>query len=122
MNAIDIIEVLLYENKISRDKMIRDIGLSKSVYWQWKLGSQAPSVNALQKIADYFDVSVDYLRGRPTFINLKSLKEAKERNSDPFIIKLYDYCKGFDNDQKEHLLLMARFLKYQEDVLSKKDE
>lgn len=40
-----------------------DLGLSRSLPTYWKKSHTAPQLPQLQKIADYFHVSVDYLVG-----------------------------------------------------------
>lgn len=43
----------------------KEIGLTRGSLSNWKLGrTKQPSADALSKIADYFNVSVDYLLGR----------------------------------------------------------
>lgn len=45
-------------------KLSDDIGISTGNISDWKSGRCCPSVNALITIADYLDISVDYLIGR----------------------------------------------------------
>ena len=40
---------------------MQDLGYSSGLFSQWKKGSQKPSSDKLEKIADYLNVSVDYL-------------------------------------------------------------
>ncbi len=39
-------------------------GLSRRTYRRYESGEKEPSVESLEAIADYFEVSMDYLRGR----------------------------------------------------------
>ncbi|MGY3767072.1 helix-turn-helix domain-containing protein [Vagococcus vulneris] len=39
-----------------------ELGFSENYFYSWKKSS--PKADMLQKVADYFDVSVDYLLGR----------------------------------------------------------
>ncbi len=41
-------------------------GIGKSTFSDWKSGRSIPKADKLQKIADYFGVTVDYLRGKDT--------------------------------------------------------
>lgn len=49
-----------------RDKNLKEVaielGFSENAFYKWK--TQSPKAETLQKVADYFDVSVDYLLGR----------------------------------------------------------
>nr|WP_307757368.1 helix-turn-helix domain-containing protein [uncultured Christensenella sp.] len=64
MNIVDRIKELQKQKdgKISLDALEKTVGLGKSTISNWK--NSYPSVDKLQKIADYFGVSVDYLLGR----------------------------------------------------------
>lgn len=44
--------------------LAKEIGLSSGVISKWKYENSLPSGETLIKIADYLDVSVDYLLGR----------------------------------------------------------
>lgn len=39
-------------------------GIDRKTYGRYERGEKEPSVESLEKIADYFEVSMDYLRGR----------------------------------------------------------
>ena len=50
-------------NKTQRDVAIY-LGLSESNYQKYELSKNEPKMATLNKLADYFDVSIDYLTGR----------------------------------------------------------
>lgn len=55
----------------------KQLGFSSAVCTQWKKGLQKPSAEKLRKIAEYFEVSVDYLIGaesKPTMDTLRPVK------------------------------------------------
>ena len=54
---------LCKKNKTSPTAVITKLNISRSSVTSWKKGIQ-PSSEILQKIADYFNVSTDYLLGR----------------------------------------------------------
>ena len=55
------IKNLCDKHKISPTKLSLELGYSKDTVNSWK--SKSPSADKLQKVAEYFDVSVDYLLG-----------------------------------------------------------
>lgn len=55
---------LLTTKGVTAAKLAKDTGLSDAVISQWKNGKQVPSADKLIVLADYFDVSIDYLVGR----------------------------------------------------------
>ena len=54
---------LCIENKTNPTNVVRAIGISHGATTKWKNGTK-PNADVLIKIADYFDVSVDYLVGK----------------------------------------------------------
>jgi transcriptional regulator with XRE-family HTH domain len=57
-------EKLCHENGTSPFAMCKQIGLSGGTAAYWKKSGNTPKREALEKIADQFGVSVDYLLGR----------------------------------------------------------
>jgi len=58
-----IIFELLKDLKITQKKFAEDINVSTGNVSDWKSGKSSPSASVLNKIANYFGVSVDYLLG-----------------------------------------------------------
>lgn len=54
---------LIKENGISKYKLAKDIGVSKQAVLWWCDGVNEPKISYLKKLAEYFDVSADYLLG-----------------------------------------------------------
>lgn len=59
----DIFSDLCKRNNVSCKKAAIDIGLSNSITSKWKRTGSTPNGETLQKIADYFGVTVDLLLG-----------------------------------------------------------
>lgn len=49
---------------ISQKKFAEDLGISQQAVGSWEVGRTEPSSDYLTLIADYFNVSVDYLLGQ----------------------------------------------------------
>ena len=58
---VERIEQLLKKRGISAYKMTSDLGLSNSAVTDWKKGKAKPSTDAIFKMANYFNVTTDYL-------------------------------------------------------------
>lgn len=56
------IKELCQKKGITVARLELDIGVSRGAVYKW--GKHSPSLDIVQKVADYFDVSVDYLLGR----------------------------------------------------------
>jgi len=55
------------EQKISQAKLAKEIDVSFSVVCYWETDRSEPTAPNLIKLADYFNVSVDYLLGRVNY-------------------------------------------------------
>ena len=49
--------------KISQVKLAMDLSMSQNTISRYETGKREPSIEELKRIADYFNVSVDYLLG-----------------------------------------------------------
>lgn len=52
---------LLEEKGVTAYKVSKATGIAGSTFTDWKTGRSTPKTDKLQKIADYFGVSLDYL-------------------------------------------------------------
>jgi len=68
MNFIQGLENLLKEKGITAHKMCMDLGFSKDAVFNWRKRGTIPSGETLQKVADYFGVTTDFLLGRENVI------------------------------------------------------
>lgn len=59
----DIFEQLLQKNGATAYKVSKDTGIGQSTFSDWKNGRSVPKQDKLQKIADYFNVSLNYIMG-----------------------------------------------------------
>lgn len=53
-------EELLKKNNVTAYKVAKETGVTTATLTSWKQGKYTPKVEKLQKIADYFGVTVDY--------------------------------------------------------------
>lgn len=57
----EIFEKLLEQYNVTAYRVGKETGIPASTFSDWKKGKSKPKNEKLQKIADFFDVSVDYL-------------------------------------------------------------
>ena len=70
MNAFSERLVLLRnEKKLTQEKFAEIIGVSKSTISMYENGNRTPSFEIEEKIADYFNVDLEFLRGRSDIRN-----------------------------------------------------
>ena len=74
------IKELREEKDISQRELQRVLGLSASTITKWK--TSTPSSTTLQRVADYFNVTTDYLTGRTKYRNKDHMLQAFDKNLD----------------------------------------
>lgn len=57
----EIFELLLQKHGITAYRVAKDTGVTTATLTNWKNGKYTPKQDKLQKIADYFGVTLDYL-------------------------------------------------------------
>lgn len=70
MNTVEKINELINKSNRSASGIFKELQIPHNALTEWKKGKAKPSAEALSKIADYFDVSVDYLLGRTDVPNI----------------------------------------------------
>ena len=108
----------LYENIISLceekgikgGKMCTDIGMSKGILTDLKMGRQAGiSATNAQKIASYFGVTVGYLLGEEEKRNLSEEKPTAEDDGlSENMKKLMEFAKSVPDDKIELVLKVMK--------------
>jgi transcriptional regulator with XRE-family HTH domain len=64
MDVVQRIFDLIKRSKKTAREVANGAGIPASNFTEWKMGRSKPSADKLSLLADYFDVSVDYLLGR----------------------------------------------------------
>nr|DAQ67587.1 MAG TPA: Repressor protein CI [Caudoviricetes sp.] len=57
----EVFEQLLQKNGVTSYKVAKEAGVTQAALSNWKSGRSTPTTKTLQKIADYFGVTIDYL-------------------------------------------------------------
>ncbi|SHG50070.1 Helix-turn-helix domain-containing protein [Ornithinibacillus halophilus] len=57
----DRLRKLRLERGLEPEKMAQQLQFTKSVIWSYELEKKEPSVSHIKRLADFFDVSTDYL-------------------------------------------------------------
>ena len=102
----DLFSQLCDQKGVSCKKAVTEAGLSHSLAAKWKKTGATPSGATLQKLADYFGVSTDYLLGGEEI-----KKEASEEA--PVDGELAQAIAGMSEAEQQQVLQYIRFLKSQ---------
>jgi transcriptional regulator with XRE-family HTH domain len=101
MDTVERIFALIEEKGVTAADVAKEVDLPKSSFTDWKKGRSKPSADALAKLADYFDVSVDYLLGRS---NLREpLTTIAAHTDDP---------EGIPPEAQEEIFEFIEFVKH----------
>lgn len=99
----------------------RETGITKSTFSDWKNGRSNPKDAKLQKIADLFGVSVEYIRtgkekegGERYYLNEETAQVAQEIFENKELRALFDVQKDMDPEDLRALHNMALALKRKE--------
>ncbi len=74
---------LLQENNVTTYKVAKETGIGQSSFSDWKTGRATPKTDKLQKVADYFNVSLDYLTGNSEFRTKEEMFAHWEEKHNP---------------------------------------
>ena len=96
MTLVERIRVLARQRDLSLPQLEVELGLGNGTISRWKTSS--PNTDKLQKIADYFNVSMDYLLGRESYLTPKDEKDIDKILEQPKTQLLSQEGLMFDGD------------------------
>ncbi len=109
----EIFERLLKEKGVTAYKISKETGINRSTFTDWKNGRSIPKQEKLQKIANYFGVSIDYLT-----TGKKSESEIRNQEANLLVIIRHDKkmlnalekLYKLSDKQKEHVFELIELL------------
>ena len=114
-----IFEELLQKYGVSTYKVSKDTGIAQSVFSSWKNGISTPKQDKMQIIADYFNVSIEYLMtgkekegGETYYLNDETREIAQEIFENPDLKSLFDMSRKMT---PERLRAHIEFIKKMQD-------
>lgn len=119
MTFFERFETLRKSKGISQGKLEKELGFSNGSISKWK--SSVPTAERLQKIADYFGTSVQYLMtgeetegGEKYYLNEETVKAAQEIFENKELRALFDATRDAEPEDLRALHSMALALKRKE--------
>lgn len=100
----EVLKNLREQNKIYQKDFAEAISVSKSTVAMWETGKRTPDTETLKKIAQFFDVSLDYLLDNP------SNDDNKEEINNPDIRMIARAGKKMTNEQAEQIRKYAEYM------------
>lgn len=111
----DTFEKLCAAKGVTPYRVAKETGVSTSTLSSWKTGRYTPKQEKLQKIAEYFGVTVDQLTGVQTdvqtdgyYVNEDTARTAQQIFEDPYLRILFDAAQ---DSRPEDLQMAADLLR-----------
>lgn len=105
MNFAERLDELMAETKMNSLRLSKEIGGSDRVIGAWRKGEYEPKLESLIRLADFFNVSLDYLAGRSDVREMSIKKEPALEISEngQELLEIYNQLP-----EREQLLLLGR--------------
>lgn len=110
-NFQNIFKQLRIASGLTQVEISKKLGISRSTIGMYETGSREPDFETLEKIADFFNVDIDYLLGRTDkttllpesvakyYLNEDTAKLAQEMYEDPDMRSLFDMKRKMPADR-----------------------
>lgn len=105
---------LRLEKKINQSELGEIIGISPSTVGMYERGQRFPDKDILGKIADYFEVSVDYLLGRTDRRNITKEKSKLDPSIKTIAAHRLSDIEDLDDDAIEKINEYIEFIRMQQ--------
>ena len=113
----EIFAKLLSDNNVTAYQVGKATGISTSTLSEWKNGKYTPKSDKLQKIADYFNVPVEYLltgekKSPDTMSEDEEIMEyLNELKNNPGMRILFSKAKGATKEDLEKVVKMIEIMR-----------
>lgn len=121
------IKDLRRSKKLSQTDFAKIVGVSQTTVTAWETGKAEPSSSAITRIADYFNVSTDYLLGRKE--NESSTENQENKDLKKFLEDNLDNGMTFgdgkvteEDREKLEIALTQIFYRYHDEFKKRKEE
>ena len=114
MELSERLKELRMKRGLSQYDLAKKLGVSKSTISMIEVGSRQPSIEMMELLCDFFNVSMDYLRGKEN-ISLYLLDPdladiASKLSEDKELYELVDRILHGSKEQRDRLLAMAKLM------------
>jgi transcriptional regulator with XRE-family HTH domain len=100
------------EKDLTQYKLAEELGFSRGLIGNYELGTREPDHTTTKILADFFDVSIDYLLGRTNVRNPRPVsgRDGKDGDDDWYIAAFEGYHE-LPSEAREQLKDYLEFLK-----------
>ncbi|PFE56045.1 transcriptional regulator [Bacillus cereus] len=108
------------ENGLTMKELGQELNLAESTISGYENGNRKPDYETLDKFANFFKVSTDYLLGRSEFKNNYEGKNIQGIFNDPELGLWFKDIRNASPDKQEELMEFWEFIKSREKIRSSK--
>ncbi len=125
-NFQNIFKCLRTSSKLTQAEMAEKLGISRSTIGMYETGAREPDFETLEKIADFFNVDIDYLLGRTEktallpetighyYLNDETRAIAQEAFENPELRTLFKVARDIPPERLRAHIEFMKTLKEQE--------
>ena len=118
----NILKQLRKSKGVSADEVSKVLGISRQGYTNYENEIREPNINNLIKLAEYFEVTVDYLLGREEQKFIEDISKVTDSELDKMLIQFFvELPEKSKQGFRDYLLSVARGIP-EEMLRAKKDE
>lgn len=103
-NFSSVFKSLRLSYKLTQDELAKSLGISKSAISMYENGNREPDFVTLEKIADFYNVDMDYLLGRSTNTTELPLPQRSQSPYDNVELLIARNGKKMSKEQKLKLI------------------
>ena len=113
---------------MTQEAFAKSFGLSKSTYNNYEIGARDPGVLFLKKVADKYNVTVDFILGRSNDPQKIFSVEVEDSPTDDGELRLVDNYRSLNEEGQEKLLDYSddlvdtgKYKKHNQNILGEKE-
>ena len=106
------LKMLRKSKNLTQKQLAENIGASESVIQNYELGTRKPTYDMLISLADYFDVSIDYLVGRNIQGSFRAWLASFQDVDTPMGDFAGDVCRCNDYPEEESYDRLLQYFEY----------
>ncbi|MBA4538120.1 helix-turn-helix transcriptional regulator [Bacillus aquiflavi] len=104
------------DKRFTQEYVGKLIGVARTTYTAYENGTKEPSLETVNKLADIFNVTTDYLQGRTDIRNFQQINEEKAKFiiNDPELRRWYNELPEIGEEELKKLHKVWKIFKNEE--------
>ncbi|MCU5063559.1 helix-turn-helix domain-containing protein [Bacillus cereus] len=103
------LHTLRKERKLRQEDMAKQLGIARTTYAMYEQGNREPDYSTLIKLANFFEVSIDYLLGTTEMRQVTDIQE------DPELYQWFEDIKNATPQKRAELKKFWEFIIQKDD-------